>query len=250
MTLRHAKEQLTDAAHVVASGCQCEIDDADLSGFIDEASDIIAIITEGRVAGRTSRTYRPTLNGGCDLWPLTADLPADPPPSYAIPIPDDAESITAIIDGTALVDAEMRIHRHEEATFLIRIDPTTYLRVAWPATQNIYAPNTETNTFELSLTTGFGIEESAVKDAASELVCHLIGDWDPAKGRRRMRDVETASVGGASVSLKKKAEDVKAGRFNLRLVDRMMSLFAPAKSAEVWSPELATPWVMNRVSTL
>ena len=245
VTLLHAAEQLVTAAYVTEeAACDCSlIADADLTDLIDVASDIIAIATNGWVKGRVVHTYRPVWRGA-DCWPEIADVSDED----GIPVPYAADTFVVVINGVTLAAGEVKRVRVDDLDpKLVRINASTYRQVPWPKTNRPYAPNTEAGTFELAYVNGVGVETPEVQAAAAELVCHLAKDWDPGREARRTK-AEQVSVGGATMTRRMAAEKVKEGRFDLRLMDRMLAMFDRSGGAQVWSPELATPWTLLAVS--
>lgn len=232
MALQVACEAFIVEAEVT---CNCEpLDAATIEGYIDQASDILAILTGGQVSGRCQSTVRPrgiSVCGrgvSCTCSYLTGVTLMGPNPTI--------DSLT--VDGAAFTDYKL-----VDGRLLIRTDDQ-----AWPSCQNLADAATEDGTFEITYTHGDVIPQLA-KDACAEIVCSFVTS-NPQDNRKSHPGVRGMSIAGVSISLEQQAMEIKNKAFMMPTVIRLLTVYAPdgPQPAVVYSPELEDGWKLHRVS--
>lgn len=247
MTLQFACEAFVTPDEVIADGCKCAIDlndDEALIGYaIDAASDLLTLLSDGRVHGRCTVTVRPvsTWNncfgsvfedgyglhpdarfGGMDVIPLRGPRP---------------QVISVVIDGVELNPSEYGLIDNE---FLFRREGS------WPSNSNLrLLPNAD-GVFEITMMFGFPID-LITKQAALELICELI-----AAGTNQAAaiapGVTQANIQGATVVLR---DQLEAGGADVGLprLSRWFSVYGYGGAAQsgVWTPELTHGWQLVEV---
>lgn len=210
-------------------GCDCgDTTPAEIEAMIDQASDILAILTGGKVSGRCTDVVRPcgTSSCGCSRLSSCGCSPID-----AITLPGPNPTVTEIlIDGDAFTEYAI-----VDGSELVRTDGKH-----WPGSQNITTPSTEPGTFEITVGHGMVIPQLA-KDAAAEIVCSFIrtGPQDTRKPHPNTRGM---SIAGVNITLEQMASEVKRRAFMMPYVIRLITVYAPngPSPAMVYSPELET----------
>jgi len=234
MALEVACEAFIDVEDV---NCDCgDTTEAELTAMIDQASDIIAIITGGKVSGRCQDVVRPC--GGspcgcsrqlsCGCSPIDRITLAGPNP-YIDEILIDGDPFTEF----ALVDSNQ----------LIRTDGLN-----WPGGQNLATLSTEVGTFEITYTHGLEVPQLA-KDAVSEIVCSFIQSG-PQDTRKPHPNTRSMSIAGVSITLDQMAAEIKRRAFMMPYVIRLLTVYAPngPTPAIVYSPELENGWRLHTVT--
>lgn len=241
--LQFACSPLVTTADFFAYDCSCNLDPSDsadvalVNTLNDVASDMISILSGGRIYGRCTRTVRPRAAGGAcggwDAWPTYEDEFAG---LDVIPLRGPGTDIVAIyIDGTTLPSTAYRLINDR---YLLRTDGG-----AWPVSNDLRLPLMQVGTWGITYRFGF-VPEKLAADAVSELICELAKN---AKGRKSNLPpgLQSANIQGASVSMTDAAEALREGHENLPAVARFLGVFNPENIREiigVWSPELKRGW--------
>lgn len=235
MALQVACEQF-----IAVEDIECDCGDtlpADLSEMIDQASDVLAILTGGKVAGRCTDVVRPCNDGSrcgclalssCGCSPIDGITLRGPNPTIVgILIDGIAFTEYAIVDGNRLVRTDGR---------------------RWPGTQNLGVESTETGTFEIEYTFGLEVNDLA-KRAASEIVCSFLQN-DPQSSRNKPHpNTRGMNISGVNITLDQMTQEIKRRSFMLPHVVRLLTVYAPdgPSPALVYSPELEDGWRLHTV---
>jgi hypothetical protein len=227
---------------VLDSSCACDLNEDDhgalLADLIDDASDMLYVLSGGRVFGRCSRTVWPVKVGYCppsyDLindrsswvnWDSVDSIPLAGP---------NTEIMEVTIDGIALNPSEYMLLNGNK---LVR-------RVGyWPTSNNLTLTDAEEGTF--TITFRFGRPFTTIdKRAAIELVCQMANDEPRALSR--LRGVVSANVQGVSVQL----DPDEVSNLGLPEVNRFLDTYAPRGIAVlgVYTPELTHGWRLHTVT--
>ena len=217
--------------------CDCgDTSEADIEVMIDQASDVIAIITGGKVAGRCTDVVRPrggrscscgsSLLSGCRCGTLDGITLIGPNPTVTEILIDGA-----VFEDYALVDG----------TLLVRTDGE-----AWPGCQDITLASSEPGTFEIEYVHGIQIPQLA-KDAAAEIVCSFIRSG-PQDARKPHPNTRGMNIAGVSITLDEMAGEIKRRAPMLPYVIRLLTVYAPNGPAPVfvYSPEI-DDWRLHTV---
>lgn len=217
--------------------CNCEpLDTPTIEGYIDQASDIIAILTGGKVSGSCTDTVRPrngTRTCGCTLMSACGCNSFD-----GISLRSPEPSVTSIkIDGVAFTDYMIL----DENT-LIRTDDQY-----WPGCQDVRLAATEEGTFEIVYDYGLPVPQLA-KDACSEIVCFFV-ESDPQSNRKQHPGVRGMTIAGVQISLEQQVLEIEKRAFMMPSVIRLLTVYAPdgPNPSVVYSPELEDGWKLHRV---
>jgi hypothetical protein len=149
--------------------CDCDADDETLVKYIDSVSDVLAIMSGGKVQGVCCDVVRPRRvggmactcferpwvggGGGCMCGEVRGITLRGPNPQIT----------TILIDGNQFIDYAIVDDR-----LLVRSDGRQ-----WPACANITRPASERGTFEIDYKYGQPIPQLAM-DAAAEIVCVMM----------------------------------------------------------------------------
>lgn len=208
--------------------CDCEpLDSADIDDYIDQASDIITVITGGKVSGRCTDTVRPRNADRTHGHTLDGITLRGPDPIVT----------GVLVDGVAFTD------------FLI-LDGVNLIRTdgqLWPGSQDLTLVSTEERTFEVIYTYGLPISKLA-QDACAEIVCSFIAN-DPQSNRKGHPGVRGMTIAGVQISLEQQVMEIEKKAFLMPSVIRLLTVYAPdgPNPAVVYSPELEDGWKLHRV---
>jgi hypothetical protein len=235
-----ACESFADVDAVLArEECTLTDDDFDLIGdALDAASDIVYVLSNGRVTGMCTKTMRPVRRSGG--W-CTSFGPPDPWfDTYGvdcIPLADNLISVDSVkVDGLGLLPSEYGLL---DNTVLFRKDASY-----WPRVNNLLLDDTEVGTF--SVTYKFGnLPDWLAQAATVDVAIQLLDDF--GRGRGYLRGVRSANIQGASVQLEQQASALASA--GLPMLERFLNVHAPMGSVTsgVWAPELENGWLLVEV---
>lgn len=218
--------------------CDCdEASEITLVSYIEQASDIIAILTGGKVQGVCEDVVRPRqpLAPACGcaaLWSCTCSRLSGV--TLRGPDPDVSE---VLIDGVAFDDWTV-----VDEGLLLRSDGST-----WPGCQDVTKPATDSGTFQVTYTYGMEVPELA-KLACAEIVCSFLKS--PAQNQRDTHPrTRGMNIAGVQISLEQQTEEIRRKTFLMPYVIRLLTVYAPdgPTPAVVYSPELEDGWKLHRV---
>lgn len=248
MTLRAAAEQFTSAEAVrSASNCGCvnsdEPDDDTLDILIDQASDVLARLSNGRVVGRRTVTVRPCRTG-CTCYCPCCDL--DSIPLWG---PDPVVSEVKV-DGDALDASSYAVHQSRSGWGLVKVSTSQFRPTAWPSGQLLWRPDTEDRTFSVTFTYGEHVEWVAEK-AAIELVCYF-AQQDEAKKNQLPKGTVSASYNAASVTLEERLASARGADRNAAVgaaMEQFFTVYGQGPVSAAWSPELDQGWTFHVIGS-
>lgn len=235
-------DDLTSACQLMASiddiQCDCaDIEDLTKLQLIAQASDMVAILTGGIIAGRCETTIRPCSDRscgagrGCSCCNLPGILLVGPEPNVT-EVKVDGVVLTAGTDYKIVDDV-----------YLVRTEPRH-----WPGCQDPLADDTEKGTF--SVTYEHGLLPLLAKETVIEIVCDFIQSRPGQQSRKALPpNTRSANVAGVSIQFEPMMMEMKKRMLMLPKFIRLMSVYAPdgPNPAVVYSPELADGWVHHRV---
>lgn len=260
MALQFVCSQLCTIADVRATPEGCSFTgvlDAAISDAIDEASDMLGILTGLRVHGVCTSTVYPVGSGGCgprndgyyggDLsgWGWSVGSPRNNEADrfggiQTIPLRGPDTSIVEIkIAGVTLLSTEYKLL---DGIYLARVNG------GWPSSNSLDASG-------WTITYSYGrAPDYLTRQAAAELAVQLAMFWNGFPNQLP-NGLTGANVQGASYSLQDRAEALRAGDEQLPAVARFLGIYAPASASEdgrnrasVWSPELEQGWNLVTVT--
>lgn len=238
MAPRLACQAFVTVEDVLSAKCACELNEADdgalIAEYIDEASDMLYVLSGGRVFGICERQVWPIKTGECYDGPERTDWVSwDSVDSIPLPGPD-TNVIEVTIDGIALNPSEYGL-----------IDGHKLFRRSgcWPVSNDVTKADTQAGTFTITVRFGAAVRELA-RRAAIELVCQMVTNDNAAINR--MRGVVSATVQGVSVQL----DDDPVGQMGLPEVNRFLDVYASRGMGAlgVYSPELSHGWRLISVT--
>jgi len=243
---QYACERFVDLAELLDDPEACAFtatDDGDLlEACLDQASDIIYLLSGGRITGICTRTVRPV---GDACRPRTGEYGqvAGWLPYFGgvgtIPLRQpNTDIVEIVIDGVVLNPAEYGLM---DEHFLYRKTG------AWPSVNDLTLDDSNDGTW--SVTYRFGrppdkLTRMATIELAVELANDAIG-----KETHLPPGITSANIQGASVSLQDRAEALRNGSDQLPKLSRFIGVFAPEGPARsgVYSPELRHGWNLVEV---
>ena len=232
--------QVACEAFITPDDISCDCGDTSeeaMLEMIDQASDIIAIITGGKVSGRCSTIVRPCGGGSCScgspsLSSCQCLLLGGITLSGPNPVIDEI-----LIDGDLFEDYAL-----VDGTLLVRTDGK-----GWPGCQDLTLDSSQSGTFEITYTYGMEISQLA-RDAASEIVCSFIKSG-PQDARKAHPNTRGMSIAGVTITLEQMAGEIKRRAPLLPYVIRLLTVYAPGGPSPVvvYSPELENGWRLHTV---
>lgn len=233
-----ACEAFATVEDFLACDCSCGLTEADsdlIIAAIDEASDMLALLTGGKIRGRCGITIRPCREKTCGR--KTCGPCEDRSCCHLdfIQLTDPNPVVTEVkIDGVVLDPANYTIMN---ATRLVRIGPDGPIN--WPGCQDLWKADTEEGTFAVTYAWGATITMLA-RNAALELACELAKDCT-AKKNALPPGARSATIGNVNVALRDRAEALREGDLQLPAVARFLGIFAPYGPVQtlIYSPEIA-----------
>ena len=244
--IRYACEPLATVEQFLAASCGCKFDAgsaadrAEIAELIDAASDTIYLITNGNVKGRCEVKVRPVRSGACDCFTTTdrcvyCDLDG-------LPLPGQSPAVAQVkVDGVVVDPASYAIMRTGGGPpMLVKVASTDSRPTAWPQTQPLWRPDTDTGTFSVTLRHGLGADEYVVWSACVELACQLAKDFDGQSNALPM-GARSVTAQGVSVQLESRAQAIKDGHQSLPKVARLMSTHG-GRSGGVFTPDTLGGW--------
>ena len=222
---------------VLESACACELNELDdgavIEELIDDASDMLYVLSGGRVAGRCTRTVWPTRDSGCLPSERQSWVGYDTLDTIPLRGPN-TEVMEVTIDGVVLNPSEYGL-----------LDGFKLFRRVgdWPESNDLTKADTEVGTFTITYRFDW-FPNRTTKRAAIELICQMIKE-EP-RVLSRLRGVVSANVQGVSVTMDDR-DDVAA--LGLPEVNRFLDLYAPRGlgALGVYSPELNHGWILHSV---
>jgi hypothetical protein len=209
--------------------CDCAqpLTDDERMVVIEAASDFLARISGGVFRGRCARKVRPVVEScGCGWVCYRCDLDA-------IFLPGVDPVVTEVrIDGTVL-DGETYGVRNGS---LIRLS-TGDRPDLWPRSQKLWRPDTEDDTFSITIESGYVVDLVA-KKACLELACELIVD-NPT-----LSHVTDITIDNVRIQRDREAQE-ELEEAGYGWVARFLRSLDIADVVEVFSPEVGGGWIMH-----
>ena len=208
-------------------------DDALVELLIDDASDILAFASGGRMRGRVSVTWRPVFCGFSDL---INELVGTYAPGFngtrPLPLPDsDPTVVEVVVDGVVLSASEYRL---VDGNLLVRTGS------AWPTGNDLELDDTEEGTW--SVTVEFGAAPNRLTKIATMSLVRELGAPYIGMAPSLPDGVTSASIQGASISLETAAERLRDGIEDAtQAVQRFLGIYGRRGAggvSGVWAPNL------------
>lgn len=248
MTLQFSCTRFASAAEFFAQECGCPwnaTDDTPLvESVLDEASDMLCILSGLRIHGICQVTVRPVGSNACYLDPWRTSYGWNwgwDPLAYGtgpwwlqgtVPLRGPNTDIVDVhIDGALLADSDYGLVNDR---YLQRLNGNT-----WPTANDITLDDTQPGTW--SITYKFGrAPDWLTKQATLELACELAREYSN-QDNHLPPGVTNAVIQGATVSLPDRADALAQGvNEGIPMVSRFLGVYAPEGQVRsgVWSPEL------------
>jgi hypothetical protein len=232
VTLTVACSRFVEAVDLPDS-CSCHFaSDEIVDEVLDGVSDILAILTGFAYFGLCEATVRPCRGCWCGVCPGCCSIDAIP---LRGPIVEVAE---VKVDGVALDTGDYRVIPRNR---LMRVS-TGLTRSSWPQNQNVWADDTEDNTFSITYSFGHEILPIFVRDAAVELACEFLMSRVPNQRGKLPPGTTNVFFQGVQASMQPAAEAVRDSLGSLDAVSTLMSVTS-GRGAGVFSPDGLDAWV-------
>lgn len=241
MTRLYACEAFVTAEEVFDASCSCTLNPDDDTAFvealIDQASDILVILSGFRIRGVCTVTVRPISHSWCGQpWDVYS------PERYlrfgveTIPLRGPNTTVNAItIDGQLVAASDYSLIN---GLYLLRHSQL------WPTSNDLTKPNGQVGTWTINYSFG-DPPDHITKQACIALVCDLATE---IIGDDNMLPQGTRSVNlqGVSVSLEDRAAAFREGVQQLEAVNRFMGIYAPLGrfTSGVYAPESDHGWTL------
>ena len=218
---------------VLEAECACNLNEDDhgdiIEEFIDDVSDILYVLSNGRVTGVCERKVWPfrtgVLCGPGGLFGYGRQNWIDFDSVDSIPLRGpNTEIIEITIDGLLIDPSEYGLLNGNK---LFRRSGS------WPSDNDITKDDSEEGTFTITYRFGDPIGLSTTR-AGIELVCQMV--ISPTSSLSRLRGIVSANVQGVSVQL-----DDEVRSMGLPEVAKFLDIYGGPTRA-VWSPELDHGW--------
>jgi hypothetical protein len=245
MTLQFACQPFVTVEDVFDDRCACALDEGEhldlVEDVIDMASDILTIMSGGRIAGICDSTYRPVKVGGGACAPAAGGMSDH---EYAlfgqtdmIPIPGIQPQVIEVeIDGVVLNPSEYGLMN---GRYLFRREGS------WPASNDLLALDSADGVFSITIRSGLP-PDFITRQAAIELTCEIVSDVVGA-ATRLPRGARSANLQGVAVALSEQAEADEEETDGLARIRRFYAWHCQ-DAATVWSPETNRGWELVTVS--
>lgn len=243
MTLQFACERFAEVDEVAGDACLCgeDLPEELITDALDMASDIMVLLTNGRIHGRCEQTVRPVVTGwSCaprdgeflGLFPSARFGGMD-----TIPLPGVNPSVEeVVIDGVVLAPAEYGLIDNR---YLFRRGGT------WPSNRDLTLLPGAAGVFELTIKFGYAID-FITSQAAIELTCELLKGFSGTESHLPAGTV-SANIQGAAVKISEALDE--GGRTGLERLQRFYNVYARdgEGQSDVWTPELSHGWQLVEV---
>lgn len=219
--------------------CDCDaFSDEEIEELIDQASDLVAILTGGKIVGSCTQTVRPVGDHACTPF---AERPLRHYNAKQIVLPGPNPTVTQVkIDGIVLDPSEYVI---VDDVYLTRVSGN------WPSNKNPLLPDTDDNTFSVTFTVGF--LPALAKMAVKELVCDWVkSDVRLGFNRSLPHGARSANIAGVNIQLEQTVEEIRRRSILLPSLVRLLTVYAPdaGQPAVVYSPDLENGWTLHTVT--
>lgn len=250
MSPQLACEPVVTVDEVLEAECACDLNEGEhgdlIDAYIDDASDILYVLSGGRVFGRCQR----------QVYPFR-DVNTCGPRSLLSPFGFGSGFAETWVDWDGVDSIPLRGPNTEIIEITIDgavIDPTTYGllngnklfrrgSVSWPNTNDVTLADTEVGTF--TITYRFGeVANLSKKRAGIELVCSMVkGDKNTLT---RLRGIVSANIQGVSVTM----QDNEVDSLGLPELSRFVDIYGNRGlgNVGVWAPETNHAWHLVTVS--
>jgi hypothetical protein len=242
VTTTSACERVITRADLDAA-CNCQIDSLNLTtteidDILDSACDTLANIAQLPV-GRCAKTYRPCRDY-CRYFNCDCCGP------QGIPLPGINPTVTAVkIDG-ALVSAGsyMTLRSPGGMLMLERFEPDG-TPALWPHWQRVTLPDSQPDTFSISLTAGIAATDKVMVAAAAEIACDIVSHY--AHERETTDGLVAASGFGISMDFRRFGDPTDQETQNLAGLNwlrRFVVAHGGGRPGAIWCPELDNGWTL------
>jgi hypothetical protein len=241
-----ACEAFSTVEEVLDAACACDLNEGDhgdlIEEYIDDAADILYVLSGGRVFGRCTRTVRPFRDvmfcGPRPIWGYSygyAETWVDWDGVDSIPLQGpETEIVEIVIDGAVIDPADYGLLNGNK---LFRRSDN------WPNTNDVTLADTEEGTWSIEYRFG-SAPTATTKRASNELICQMVkGDRQTLS---RLRGIVSANVQGVSVTM----DDNEVDSLGLPEVSRFMNVYGNNGLGPfgVWAPETNHGWHLVSVT--
>lgn len=243
-----ACEAFATSADFIAASCDCgSLTPDEISDLLEDASDLLAFMSGGKVSGRCQSTLRPCRQSVCGWWHLDRVRPWSSWGSWncccgvdALPLRAPVVSVDLVtIDGTELPSGDYKlIDRHR----LVRTDGGV-----WPGCQDVSADASESGTFAVTYTFGRRPPVFA-RLAAVELACELAKGTTLPNRQRLPGNTTFAVHGGMQAGFATRAGAVKDVSINLPFMQQFLALYGTETgigNGLAYAPEMYDGWTFH-----
>lgn len=243
--MEFACEAFATVDDFIAAECDCgELTPSEITDLLEDASDLLAFMSNGKVAGRCQTTLRPCRNSICGWW-----FPDRVWPTWSgyncccgvdsLPLATPIVSVDLVtIDGTELPSGSYKIM---DGRLLVRTDGAN-----WPGCQDVSVDASESGTFAVTYTTGKRVPIFA-KMAAVELACQMSKGL--ARSTRQVLPPNTtyATHQGVQMGFATRSGAVKDYALNLPFVGQFIALYGQAGMGGglAYAPEMYDGWTFH-----
>jgi hypothetical protein len=229
----------------IASNCDCgQLTPDEITELLEDASDLLAEMSGGKITGRCQSTLRPCRDSVCGWWHT------DRVPSWSswgtwncccgvdtLPLRGPVASIDLVtIDGIELPSGDYKL---VDRTKLVRTDGGI-----WPGCQDLSLDSSEDGTFAVTYTFGRRPPVFA-RLAAVELACALGRTPDPALRQKLPGGTTFAFHQGVQVGFATRAGAQKDVAIDLPFVQQFLVLYgadAATGNGLAYAPEMYDGW--------
>lgn len=241
-----ACEVFASVEDFVAASCDCgTLTPSEITEHLEDASDLLAFLSFGKVTGRCQSTLRPCRDSVCGWWwPDAALRPAWASGSFCccgvdtLPLRAPVASVDLVtIDGTALPSGDYKLI---DGNQLVRTDGGN-----WPGCQDVALDSSENGTFAVTYTFGRRPPVFA-RLAAVELACALSkGAVSPGDRQRLPGSTTFALHQGIQAGFATRAGAVKDVSINLPYMQQFLALYGTDTGLGrglAYAPEMYDGW--------
>lgn len=220
----------------VCDGLTSPTDDALVELALADATDTLVKVSGYRYYGVCTHTIRPCRECSTGDWCGCCYLDT-------VPLPDDVVSVTQVkIDGAVIAPSTYAIKWGPMGAGLVRV-ATGDRPDRWPACQKLWRPDTEIDTFSITITTGQAVS-LVERMAAIELAISFIRS-SPGRSLLAINGADRVSGGGVQISRDEAVQGITDNIDDLPSVGNFRAKWNPFGSpvfSAGWSPELEEGW--------
>lgn len=208
--------------------CDQEVSDPEKLAILEAASDLLVQLTGGAFRGRCTQKFRPCSTGcGCMLGCCCLDQ---------IPLPGLNPTVTEVKIGGAVLAASS--YMIKDGRYLVRV-ATGDRPSPWPRSQKLWRPDTEPDTFSVTVQSGFA-PDAIAKRATLEIACDMLT-------RNTLGGYVTQAVMDGLTVARDRESTERLDEAGFNWLARFIRSYSMVHGSQAYSPDLTFGWTLHTV---